>query len=408
VKIDIFCEVQKARESWGENHEHTLIQETLEQARLADELGYGCWWEVEHHAAPIFSMSSAPEIMLTAIACQTTRLRVGHAAVLAPFKFNHPIRVAERTAYLDHISKGRLEVGLARSTVPEWRTFNIDPDESRDQMQETFEMLPRMWTEDSFSWKSANFDIREREIVPKPYQKPHPNLWQATATPSGFQQAGHNGVGALLTTVNLPLEAIEAMLAIYREEIRNCEPVGKFVNDQVALFTFVHCAKTEQEAIDNGAAAAAAWYVNTVLDFFEIRENTLRAADELAAAVGSNPNSPLAEYARMAQAAQDAPKTEATRLLDRMSQGEHITNEEAYEILNKQDSVIIGDIDTCRRKMRRYQEIGLDRLMCFQQVGNLPPEAIKQSMRLVGEHLIREFDPDHQLTEQPGSAVRVQ
>ena len=51
MKIDIFCEVQKAQESWGEDHEQVLIQETLEQARLADELGYSCWWEVEHHAA---------------------------------------------------------------------------------------------------------------------------------------------------------------------------------------------------------------------------------------------------------------------------------------------------------------------------------------------------------------------
>ena len=107
MKIDIFCEVQKAQESWGEDHEQVLIQETLEQARLADELGYSCWWEVEHHAAGIFSHSSAPEIMLTAIASQTKNLRVGHAAVLAPFNFNHPVRVAERAAFLDHISQGR-------------------------------------------------------------------------------------------------------------------------------------------------------------------------------------------------------------------------------------------------------------------------------------------------------------
>ena len=45
--------------------------------------------------------------------------------------------------------------------------------------------------------------------------------------------------------------------------------------------------------------------------------------------------------------------------------------------------------------MQRYEQIGLDRLMCFQQVGNLDPEAIKKSMRLVGEHLIPVFDPDH-------------
>ena len=395
MKIDIFCEVQKAQESWGEDHEQVLIQETLEQARLADELGYSCWWEVEHHAAGIFSHSSAPEIMLTAIASQTKNLRVGHAAVLAPFNFNHPVRVAERAAFLDHISQGRLEVGLARSTAPEWRLFNIPPDDARDQMQETFEMLPRIWTEQEFSWDSENFQIDRRNIVPKPYQKPHPRLWQAVGTPGGFQQAGRNGVGVLLTTVNFPIEAVASMLSIYREEIKNCDPVGKFVNDQVALFTFVHCAETEQEAIDNGAAAAAAWYVNTVSDFFEVREFMLRAGDELAAAVSANPDSALAEWASMQEeAAAHVEETEFTQLLNRMVSGEHISNEEAYEILNKQDTVIIGDVDTCRKKMQRYRDIGLDRLMCFQQVGNLSPEAIKKSMRLVGEHLIPEFDPE--------------
>ena len=392
MKIDMFCEVLKGDRDIDD---HQLIEETLEQARLADELGYGCWWEVEHHAAPVFSYSSAPEIMLTTIAQQTKQMRIGHAAILAPFKFNHPIRVAERAAYMDHISGGRLEVGLARSTIPEWETFGIDPEVTRDQLQETFEMLPRMWTETDFSWKSDSFDIKNKNIIPKPLQKPHPRLWQATATPGGFQQAGRNGVGTLLTTVNIPLEGIEAMLEIYRGEIANCEPVGKFVNDQVALFTFVHCAETEQQAIDNGAATAAAWYVNTVLDFFRIREATLQAADEFAAAVKSNPGSPLAEFAKMQEeAAKTTDPTEATKLLNRLGDGEHITNEEVYEILVKQDYVIIGDVDTCRKKMKRYEEIGLDRLMCFQQVGNLDPEHIKKSIQLVGEHLIPEFDTD--------------
>ena len=121
MKLDMFCEMMKPKMFFGEGQEHTLIRETLEQARLADELGYGCWWQVEHHAAPRFSYSSAPEIMLTAIACQTRRIRIGHAAVLAPFEINHPIRVAERAAFLDHMSGGRLELGLSRST-PAQRT----------------------------------------------------------------------------------------------------------------------------------------------------------------------------------------------------------------------------------------------------------------------------------------------
>lgn len=394
MKLDIFCEMMKPKMFFGEGQEHALIQETLEQARLADELGYGCWWQVEHHAAPQFSFSSAPEVMLTAIACQTKRIRIGHAAVLAPFKINHPIRIAERAAFLDHVSGGRLELGLARSTVPEWRTFKVDPDDVRRQVQQAFEMIPRIWTEEKFSWKSNDFEIRDANIVPKPLQKPHPQLWQAVGSAAGFEQAGKNGVGLLLTTVQTPLEAVSAMLDIYRGEIARCKPVGKTKNNQVALFTFVHCAESEKEAIANGAASAAAWYINTVTSFFEVREFMLRAADEMTAASKRNPTSPLAEFARAMAEASAGPKSRDTLLFDRLLAGEKISNEEVYEHLNEQASVIIGDPDQCKKKMQRYKDIGVDRLMCFQQVGHLPHEQIVKSMRLVGEHLIPAFHKD--------------
>lgn len=388
MKLDIFCEMMKPKAFFGEGQEHQLILETLEQARLADELGYGCWWQVEHHGAPQFSYSSAPEVMLTAIACNTRRLRIGHAAVLAPFKFNHPIRIAERAAFLDHVSEGRLELGLARSTIPEWRLFGIEPGDARRQLQQAFEVIPKMWTQEKLSWKSDDFQFEDLNVVPKPFQKPHPRLWQAVGSPSGFEQAGKNGVGLLLTTVQTPIEAVAGMLGIYRRELAQCKPVGQTVNDQVSLFTFVHCAETEREAIEHGAAAAAAWYINTVTTFFEVRESMLKMADEMTAAVKREPDSPLADFARLMAQAAAAPKSDATLLLDRLAAGESISNEEVYEILNEQASVIIGDVASCRKKMERYRDIGIDRLMCFQQVGHLKHEHIVKSMRLVGEHLI--------------------
>ena len=65
--LDIFSELQRARPS-NEGHERRLLADAIEQARLADELGYGCWWNVEHHGAPEFSYSSAPELILSWIA----------------------------------------------------------------------------------------------------------------------------------------------------------------------------------------------------------------------------------------------------------------------------------------------------------------------------------------------------
>ncbi|WP_044187045.1 LLM class flavin-dependent oxidoreductase [Hyalangium minutum] len=393
MKIDMFCEMIKPKEFFGEGQEHTLFLETLAQAQLADELGYGCWWQVEHHAAPQFSYSSAPELMLTAIARSTRQMRVGHSAVLAPVRINHPLRIAERAAFLDHLSEGRLELGLARASVPEWRVFGIEPDDARRQLQQAFEMIPKMWTQERFSWSSPDFTIKDATVVPKPVQKPHPRLWQAAVTPSGFAQAGRNGVGVLLTTIATPIEAVVEMLGVYRGEIQRCQPVGETVNDQVALFTFVHCAETEREAIEHGAAAAAAWYINMVFTFFEAREVMTRTIDEMAAAVSRDPDSPLAAYARLAAQKAALPKSPLTSMLDRMMAGEPVSNEEVYETLTADAAVIIGDVASCRKKMQRYQDVGIDRLMCFQQLGHLPHEHIMKSIRLVGEHLIPVFDP---------------
>jgi hypothetical protein len=74
-----------------------------------------------------------------------------------------------------------------------------------------------------------------------------------------------------------------------------------------------------------------------------------------------------------------------------MAKGEKISNEEAHECLEELDSVIIGDVDHCKKKASKYEAIGSDRLLCMMQFGAVPHEAVKSSMRLTGEHLIPHF-----------------
>src|SRR5262249_56215370 len=123
-------------------HEKRLIADTIEEARAADQAGFEIWWQVEHHGAPEFSYSSAPELLLTAIALNTHRLHVGHAGVLAPFRINGPLRVAERAATLDILSNGRFELGLAKSGGKEWETFGADPPPPPDHPNEALQILP--------------------------------------------------------------------------------------------------------------------------------------------------------------------------------------------------------------------------------------------------------------------------
>ena len=390
MKIDIFSEMQHPKELWGDDgqYEHRLFEQTLEQAKLADEMGYGCWWEVEHHTAVEFSFSSAPELMLTAIAQNTNQIEVGHAAVLAPARFNHAIRVAERAAFLDHLSNGRLQMGLARSTVPEWRTFNIDADSTRDQLQQTFEMIPKMWTQDKFSWKSDQYEINDVSIIPKPYQKPHPPLWQACSSIPSFEQAGRNGVGALGVTLWASHEEVQGMVDIYRKASAECEkPVGEFQNNQIAFFTFVHGAESREEALANGAAGAAAWYTNEAFSFFEVRESFIEVAREMEAAAKDPAGGGLVgQYAR-----DFADPSEAAIMIGRIMEGEQVGEDEMFDVLSRQESLIVGDQDKIREGFKFYEEVGIDRLMTLHQVGPLSHDKIMKSIRLVGE-VIPEFD----------------
>jgi alkanesulfonate monooxygenase SsuD/methylene tetrahydromethanopterin reductase-like flavin-dependent oxidoreductase (luciferase family) len=388
MKLDIFAEMQQPKAIWdGDDHEHRLVEETLEQARLADESGYGCLWMVEHHGAEEFSYSSAPELMLAAIAQQTKRIRVGHGAVLGLHRINHPIRIAERAAMLDHLSGGRLELGMTRSGVPEWRLFGVEPEQARNQLQETYEMLPQIWTQDRFTWKSAAFDIKNVAIIPKPFQKPHPPLWQAGVSPPAFDQAGKNGVGVLATTLLGSIESVSKLVELYRASVAACErPVGKFVNNQVANFTFVHCADSAREARENACASAVAWYIRTAGEFFEVAEIFKHMAIEGAAAAAGGS---LAGKFIRDNATAAVPKAQA--LIGRIMMGERVPEDEMFETLIDEHSIIVGTPAECRKKVQTYQEMGIDRLMCLHQVGGIRHDKVMKSIRLFSE-LIPEFD----------------
>ena len=116
MKFGIFFEMSTPKPFEGGN-EKLVYDNALEQARLADELGFDSVWAVEHHFLEEYSHCSAPEVTLAAIAAQTKQIRVGHGAVVCVPEMNHPIRVAERAAVLDILSNGRLEFGTARSST---------------------------------------------------------------------------------------------------------------------------------------------------------------------------------------------------------------------------------------------------------------------------------------------------
>jgi len=374
MKFDLLYELQMPKPHDAES-ERRCYREALEQIELADRLGFDTVWAVEHHFLTEFAHCSAPELLLAAASQRTKRIRLGHGVVLLPYRFNHPIRVAERVAALDILSDGRVEFGTGRSSQFEQAGFEIDTEASRDMWQESLEMIPRMWTEDPFEHRGRFVSVPPRSILPKPVQKPHPPIWMAATSPASWEIAGRNGIGILGLTLFVSVPQLAERVAAYRKALRDAKPVGRFVNANVGAFTIVHAAETHEAALTNGGADAA---INYLLYAFRVlggfsdpgdagmkREN---AADE----IKSTPYRDLI--------AKEYP------IIVKM-----MKNECTFEDLDAEDMVIVGDVDRCAQKVERYRQAGLDHLICLMQADRIPHEKVMRSIELFAREIIPRF-----------------
>jgi hypothetical protein len=205
--------------------------------------------------------------------------------------------------------------------------------------------------------------------------------------------AGELGVGALGTTLLSPVAALGRMMSEYdRGFDACCRPVGLAGNRQKGAFTFVHVAENRAAAIASGAAWSALWYVNAAAVTFKVPRRIWYDMIK----VGLHPNS-ARDTAALAQLdphetvihPDDPP---VLVVLKRMAQGEQIRFEEAHEVLEDLDCVVIGDPDHCNRKFEGYQAIGVDRMMCMMQYGSIPHPAVLRSIELAGRHCIPAFE----------------
>ena len=356
MKFGLLYELEYAK-PWSRGWEARIFHQALEQIALADRAGFDYVWAVEHHFLTEFSHSSAPEVFLGAVSQRTERIRIGHGVVLLPMGYNHPVRVAERIATLDILSNGRVDFGTGRSGTPtELEGFGLNPADSKAMWDEAVRAIPRMWLDDPFSWSGQFFSTPPRSVWPKPVQQPHPPLWVAAASPRTFIEAGERGLGVLCFIIGQPTD-LPARIAPYRETIQHANPVGSFVNNQVAGFTVTLCLDDDTEARRIGGPAAL-WYttmLSTVLGDWRGRQI------------------PGYEYyGEINRAAQEQSAANMGPLIDK-------------------GVFCIGDPDHCAEIIRKYQEAGVDQLICFMQAGRIPHEKIMRSIELFGERIIPQF-----------------
>ena len=150
----------------------------------------------------------------------------------------------DKRQVLDIVSDGRMELGTGRSTtLTEMDGFEVDPAQTKAQWEEAIRMIPKMWTEETFSHQGEFYNIPPRSVIPKPVQDPHPPMWVACSQPDSFSAAGELGLGVLCFNLG-GYEQLHERVAAYKAAVKNANPVGSFVNDQVAALVIVHCGET--------------------------------------------------------------------------------------------------------------------------------------------------------------------
>jgi alkanesulfonate monooxygenase SsuD/methylene tetrahydromethanopterin reductase-like flavin-dependent oxidoreductase (luciferase family) len=357
MKFGIFYEHQLPR-PWTATSEYELFQQSLAQLELADRLGYDYVWEVEHHFLEEYSHSSAPEVFLAAASQRTRNIRLGHGIV--QLTTNQPHRVAERVAMLDQISGGRVEFGMGEGAGPaELHPFGIRVRDKRDRWEEAVKAIVPMFTRDSWEFHGRYYDFPARNVIPKPFQKPHPPLWVACSNIRTIADAGRWGIGALGFSFVSPEAARAWVHRYYNVLLHHPQPLAEYQsNPNIAIVNGFMCAETDEQALEK----AAGW------TFFIFA---------------------LSYYGRKGV---DAPG--AGNLWDEYQDWRQ--TDKAQQALR---NGLIGSPETIRRRLRMFRDAHVDQVILLNQAGKTPHKDICASLELFAREVMPEFHADHSAHE---------
>jgi alkanesulfonate monooxygenase SsuD/methylene tetrahydromethanopterin reductase-like flavin-dependent oxidoreductase (luciferase family) len=352
------CLLPKYRAEHGDAAEHDRIMDEVAFIVAADKAGFKYTWASEHHFLTDYSHLSASESFLAFVAAKTNSIHMGSGIFNITPPVNHPARIAERVAMLDHLSEGRFEFGTGRgSSTTEQKGFGIpEPDITREMVAETLPQIVRMWREEEYSYEGKFFSMPPRNVLPKPYSKPHPPIWMAAGSPSTFDLAAELGVGVLCFGFSTP-DQLTPLVSRYKEKIQDCtNPVGEFVNNNVMITTQMICMEDGAKARRTFLEAESNYHLSLVFRYLD-----------------TFPKPPgLPEWPEI------IPGMTAEMLDGAIASGD----------------VAIGDPDEVTKAIERYSSTGADQLAFGMLSTSISREDCVEAVETFGTHVLKNFDKD--------------
>ena len=324
------------------------FRESFAQVDAAEESGFHSIWLAERHFQPQRSVLSSPIVVAGAIADRTERVRIGIAVQVLPL--NHPIRIAEEAATVDQISQGRFNFGIGRSGLTiSYSGYNIPYSESRGRFWESLEVIIKAWTTDEFSYEGEFYNFHNVRLMPKPYQKPHPPIRMAAASPESFARAGSMAIPIFVNVGFGTFNDLKARIAEYCNAWEQAGNPGEpDVGVRVPVYTSNNSEKARSEPKDS------------MLAFYQRQANLMisRLGDEGIA------------------------DPEGVR-----RRAEHLSQLTYDEILDSR--VVFGAPDEITEQLGQLKrELGLSMVVADVNAGGrVPPDLVLDSIKLLGQEV---------------------
>lgn len=311
------------------------IDVMLRQAVLAEDLGFDSLWAQEHHSMGM--MYPSPLITLTALAGCTKRIGLGTNMLLLPLY--QPVRVAEEAAMVDMFSGGRLRLGVSAGySEIDFHAAGADLHDRARRMRDGVQLIRRLWTEETVTAKSRDYELDGFRLFPKPLQQPAPPIYMGGTVPAAIQRAARLGDEFLISATQ-SLEQIGTQVGVYHQALWSLglDPDQK----RITINRVVHVAANRR-----GKQAAADAFAQQFLLFYQSWGHQTITALE----------------------------------------GRSLSPEEVVA-----QHFIIGEPAECIEKVAAYAELGIEHICCFMEFGKTELDLAEASLRRFGDRVLPHF-----------------
>jgi alkanesulfonate monooxygenase SsuD/methylene tetrahydromethanopterin reductase-like flavin-dependent oxidoreductase (luciferase family) len=362
--------VPNFRRAGDPDAEHSVIMDDLRVVEAADRAGFKYALIPEHHFLDEYSHLSANDVVTGYLAHATERIHIVSAIFNPLPPVNHPAKVAERVAMLDHVTRGRFEFGTGRGAgsheILAFLPGETDLSRTRAMWEDVIGEFPKMWMQDTYEgYDGAYWKIPPRKVLPKPWKKPHPPMWYAAGNPASYEMAARKGLGVLGFSVG-DLNDMEKVVGVYKRAIGSAEPVGAFVNDNMCVTSAAFVKPTHEEAVASAVSARLSYLQTQVFRYHD-----------------TFPHPPQVPYWPEA-----IPEYDATTI----------------EAMAGIGAVVCGDPGEALEQCQRWESAGTDQLIFG--TGTATVDDTIEMIELMGQYVIPKIDTDpvHRTSRQRDAA----